>query len=376
MKHSNIIFFCALVLCLASCSKSQIRKTIEGFTNDTVIVMSLPVDKIATVADDSAFAIDTLLIKNNRIEIAARGEATAYTIFFKETDDCSHHFSRRTINTMTMPEDRLVFEVRRTQEQFEYTAKGSDYAEGVADYDSFMRPISHKIDQIDRGIEANWGEIRTLYDTRRAKAEEWLERNMNNPAAVYVLAYEVSSTALLNYYDKLLPMINSSPLKPVVEQSKLNAELAMVTRQAQELIKEGAEAPLFTLADNHNKEVSLASFRGKWVVLDFWGTWCGYCVKGIPAMKAAYEKHKNKCEFISIDCNESREKWLEGVEKYQMPWVHLYNSADVAPAKNVSAIYAVQGYPTKIIITPKGLLHKIFVGENQEFYNELDNIKK
>ena len=112
------------------------------------------------------------------------------------------------------------------------------------------------------------------------------------------------------------------------------------------------------------------------MVLDFWGTWCGYCVKGIPAMKAAYEKHKNKCEFISIDCNESREKWLEGVEKYQMPWVHLYNSADVAPAKNVSAIYAVQGYPTKIIITPKGLIHKIFVGENQEFYNELDNIKK
>lgn len=376
MKHSYIIFFCALVLCLASCSKSQIRMTFEGFTNDTVIVTSVPVDMIATADDDSAFAIDTLLIKNNRIEIAARGEATVYTILFKETDDCSHHFSRRTINTMTMPEDRLSFEVRRTQEQFEYTAKGSDYVEGVADYDSFMRPISHKIDQIDRGIEANWGEIRTLYDTRRAKAAEWLERNMNNPAAVYVLAYEVSSTALLNYYDKLLPMINSSPLKPVVEQGKLNAELAMVTRQAQELIKEGAEAPLFTLADNHNKEVSLASFRGKWVVLDFWGTWCGYCVKGIPAMKAAYEKHKNKCEFISIDCNESREKWLEGVEKYQMPWVHLYNSADVAPAKNVSAIYAVQGYPTKIIITPKGLIHKIFVGENQEFYNELDNIKK
>ncbi len=374
MRSVKVAVFCALVLCLASCSKTQIRMSFDGFTNDTVIVMSLPVDMIATATDDSAQEIDTLLIKNNRIEIAAKDEAMAYTFLFKETDDGSPNFSRRSINIMTMPKERLILDVKRTQEQFEYTARGSDYVEGLADYDSFVRPISHKIDQIDRSNEANWGEIRTLYDARRAKAVEWLECNMDNPAAVYVLAYEVSSKALLDYYDQLLPIINISPLKPIVEQSKVSAELAVVTKQAQESIKEGAEAPLFTLADNRNKDVSLASFRGKWVVLDFWGTWCGYCIKGIPAMKAAYEKHKDKCEFISIDCNESREKWLEGVEKYQMPWVHLYNSDDVAPKKNVSAIYAIQGYPTKIIITPEGLIHKIFVGETREFYEELDKV--
>lgn len=91
-------------------------------------------------------------------------------------------------------------------------------------------------------------------------------------------------------------------------------------------------------------------------------------------MKAAYEKHKGKCEFISIDCNDSREKWLNGLEKHQMPWVHLYNSDDVAPTKNISAIYAIESYPTKIVITPDGLIHKIFVGENQDFYDELDRI--
>ena len=374
MRHSNIIFFCALALGLASCSKSQIRMSFEGFTNDTVVVFSLPVEMFTTATDDSALTIDTLLIRNNRIDIARPEKTMSYIFSFRETDENSPKFSRRSIYVIATPEDRLTFEVKRTEEQFEYTAKGSDYVEGVADYDSYMRPISHKIDQIDRGIEANWGEIRTLYDTRRAKAAEWLERNMNNPAAVYVLAYDVSSTALLDCYDKLLPMINTSPLKPIVEQSKARAELAMVTKQAQELIKEGVEAPIFTLPDNLGNSVSLGSFRGKWVVLDFWGTWCGYCIKGIPAMKAAYEKHKSKCEFISIDCNESREKWLAGVEKYQMPWVHLYNSDDVAPRENVSAIYAIQGYPTKIIITPEGLIHKIYVGENDDFYNELDRV--
>lgn len=374
MKYSNIILFCALALGLASCSKSQIRMSFEGFTNDTVVVFSLPVEMFTTATDDSALTIDTLLIRNNRIDIARPEKTMSYIFSFRETDENSPNFSRRSIYVIATPEDRLTFDVKRTEEQFEYTAKGSDYVEGVADYDSFMRPISHKIDQIDRSVEANWGEIRALYDARRAQAAEWLERNMDNPAAVYVLAYEVSSKALLDYYDELLPMINTSPLKPIVEQSKASAELAMVTKQAQELIKEGVEAPIFTLPDNLGNSVSLGSFRGKWVVLDFWGTWCGYCIKGIPAMKAAYEKHKSKCEFISIDCNESREKWLAGVEKYQMPWVHLYNSDDVAPRENVSAIYAIQGYPTKIIITPEGIIHKIFVGENDDFYNELDRV--
>lgn len=374
MKYSNIILFCALALGLASCSKSQIRMSFEGFTNDTVVVFSLPVEMFTTATDDSALTIDTLLIRNNRIDIARPEKTMSYIFSFRETDENSPNFSRRSIYVIATPEDRLTFEVKRTEEQFEYTAKGSDYVEGVADYDSFMRPISHKIDQIDRSVEANWGEIRALYDARRAQAAEWLERNMDNPAAVYVLAYEVSSKALLDYYDELLPMINTSPLKPIVERSKASADLAMVTKQAQELIKEGVEAPIFTLPDNLGNSVSLGSFRGKWVVLDFWGTWCGYCIKGIPAMKAAYEKHKSKCEFISIDCNESREKWLAGVEKYQMPWVHLYNSDDVAPRENVSAIYAIQGYPTKIIITPEGIIHKIFVGENDDFYNELDRV--
>lgn len=374
MKYSNIILFCALALGLASCSKSQIRMSFEGFTNDTVVVFSLPVEMFTTATDDSALTIDTLLIRNNRIDIARPEKTMSYIFSFREADENSPNFSRRSIYVIATPEDRLTFEVKRTEEQFEYTAKGSDYVEGVADYDSFMRPISHKIDQIDRSVEANWGEIRALYDARRAQAAEWLERNMDNPAAVYVLAYEVSSKALLDYYDELLPMINTSPLKPIVEQSKASAELAMATKQAQELIKEGVEAPIFTLPDNLGNSVSLGSFRGKWVVLDFWGTWCGYCIKGIPAMKAAYEKHKSKCEFISIDCNESREKWLAGVEKYQMPWVHLYNSDDVAPRENVSAIYAIQGYPTKIIITPEGIIHKIFVGENDDFYNELDRV--
>lgn len=93
-------------------------------------------------------------------------------------------------------------------------------------------------------------------------------------------------------------------------------------------------------------------------------------------MLQAYDEVKDKCEFIGIACNDTMDAWLAALEKYSMPWVQLFNSNDVAPAENVSVKYAIEGYPAKIIITPEGEIHKIFVGEDSDFYTELANVIK
>ena len=63
----------------------------------------------------------------------------------------------------------------------------------------------------------------------------------------------------------------------------------------------GVEAPDFTLNDINGKPLSLSSLRGKHVVLDFWGSWCGWCIKGMPQMKEYYAKYKDKLEILGID---------------------------------------------------------------------------
>ena len=107
MRISKIIAFVCAALCLASCSKPQVRMTFDGFTNDTVILFSIPVEMLSTATDDSATTIDTLLIKDGRIEIDSRDEAMSYIFTFKETDDYSHNFSRRSIEFIAMPEDKI-----------------------------------------------------------------------------------------------------------------------------------------------------------------------------------------------------------------------------------------------------------------------------
>ena len=142
--------------------------------------------------------------------------------------------------------------------------------------------------------------------------------------------------------------------------------------KARENVSEGKPAPDFTLKDLQGKDLTLSSLRGKYVVLDFWGSWCGWCIKGIPEMKKYYAKYKGKMEILGIDCRDTEEKWKEAVEKHELPWLHVRNDGN----PDVSTLYAIEGYPTKIVIDPEGNIAKIVVGEDPAFYEYLDELFK
>jgi len=151
----------------------------------------------------------------------------------------------------------------------------------------------------------------------------------------------------------------------VIEQQKREAADAQ-RRNA----LEGKTAPEFTLIDINGRPLSLSQLRGKWVILDFWGSWCKWCVQGMPDLKECYKRHKGELEVLGIDCNESMEKWKAAVDKLDLPWKHVYNpgEGDENPVK----LYAVRGFPTKVIIDPQGVVYKVVMGEDPDFYNVLE----
>ena len=140
----------------------------------------------------------------------------------------------------------------------------------------------------------------------------------------------------------------------------------------QEEIKEGVQAPDFTLKDLQGNDFKLSSLygKGKYTLLDFWGSWCGWCIKGFPEMKKYYEKYKGKFEILGIDCNDTEQKWKDAVKKNELPWLHVYNTRD----SKVLADYGVNGFPTKIIVGPDGKIVKTIVGEDPAFYTLLDSL--
>lgn len=149
--------------------------------------------------------------------------------------------------------------------------------------------------------------------------------------------------------------------------NRFTAEIARL--KVAEHIKPGKPAPLFTLNDLQGNPLSLKSLRGKYVILDFWGSWCFWCIGGVPQMKNYYDKYQGKFEILGIDCNDTEDKWKAAVEKNQMNWLHVRCTKD---GPDVPKMYAVSGYPTKVIINPNGTINQVFVGEKEEFYEYLD----
>ena len=147
---------------------------------------------------------------------------------------------------------------------------------------------------------------------------------------------------------------------------------ALVTGACAQNIVEGAQAPDFSAMKTDGSIFTLSSLQGKYVVLDFWGSWCKWCIKGIPDMKEAYAKHKGKVEFVGIACRDTEEKWKAATAKYELPWISVLNPA----ANDLVKVYAVQGFPTKIVIDPKGNIAKIVLGEDPAFYTYLDGVLK
>ena len=143
-------------------------------------------------------------------------------------------------------------------------------------------------------------------------------------------------------------------------------------KYATDLLKAGADAPDITLNTIDGKPFALKDLRGRYVVLDFWGIWCKWCVKGIPEMKEYYSKYASKMEIVSIDVNDDLQELKDYVRKEGMTWTHI--SDDTESENSLCQQYQVQGFPTKIIIDPQGNIVEVYVGEVPEFYEKLNEL--
>lgn len=130
----------------------------------------------------------------------------------------------------------------------------------------------------------------------------------------------------------------------------------------------GAIAPDFTQNDPEGKPVSLASFRGKYVLIDFWASWCGPCRQENPAVVKAYNEYKDK-NFtvlgVSLDQENAHDKWVKAIKDDNLTWTQV---SDLAFWKNaVAQQYAVNSIPQNFLLDPSGkIIAKNLRGKNLE----------
>ena len=212
------------------------------------------------------------------------------------------------------------------------------------------------------------------YNRHQQALVDYIKANPKQEAAVWLLRSIGDFDKMKEAYQLFDPSVREGRMKPIyddlvkAEQQRIEEEAA--EKESQKKQAAGLEAPQFTLNDINGKPLALSSLRGKYVILDFWGSWCVWCIKGFPQMKEYYAKYPGKFEILGVDCNDTEDKWKAAVEKHQLPWLHVYCPKEAT----VLADYGVTGFPTKIVIGPDGKIVKTIVGEAPEFYTMLDEL--
>ena len=93
--------------------------------------------------------------------------------------------------------------------------------------------------------------------------------------------------------------------------------------------------------------------RGKWVLVDFWASWCGPCKAEMPNVTAAYKKyHKKGFEIVGLSFDKDKDEWVKAIKEWDMPWIHL---SDLKHWQTVAAgVYSVNAIPDNLLIDPQG----------------------
>jgi peroxiredoxin len=141
-------------------------------------------------------------------------------------------------------------------------------------------------------------------------------------------------------------------LKPVAKETFYGREVAKYIASSK-IGAEGTQAIEFTQNDTADKPVSLSSFKGKYVLVDFWASWCGPCRNENPAVVSAYNAFKDKnFTILGVSLDQNKDRWKQAIKADNLTWTHV---SDLKYWQNeVAQLYRINSIPANMLLDPTG----------------------
>lgn len=151
------------------------------------------------------------------------------------------------------------------------------------------------------------------------------------------------------YAAALIAMALAAPQNVLAQEAEdIDAKYAV------EMVKAGTVAPDFRMATVGGDTLSLSQYRGKYVVIDFWASWCPDCRKDIPNVQRMYsEYHAKGVEFIGISMDTNKESWSNAIAKYAIAYPQASELVKFHDTK-IAALYGIKWIPSLVLVDPQG----------------------
>ncbi len=201
-------------------------------------------------------------------------------------------------------------------------------------------------------MEALSSEMNSIIENQKAYMKKFVFDNVANPVGAFVGLNVVS---ILDYQelDSLMNLLEAKqPDHVYVKDLKEMMEPIKEHQLALEAVKVGKVAPVFTLTDLNGKEVSIESFRGKYLLVDFWASWCQPCRQENPNVVKAYKAYNSKgFDVLSVSVDRDENAWKEAIKADGLVWTQLHDTDNKA-----AEMYAIQSIPTTFLLDKDGVI--------------------
>lgn len=238
------------------------------------------------------------------------------------------------------------------------TVKGSTANDDYALYKQRFTPLKDTLGKLSARLqkEQDMGKRQLLigeYEKAIGKvlitATNFVKEKPASPVSPFVL-YAInklfdSPLELETAYNELQPAAKTGFFAQILEETIADAKIGAI----------GLPALEFTQNDTANNPVSLSSLRGKYVLVDFWASWCRPCRDENPNVVATYQQFKDKnFTVLGVSLDQSRDRWLKAIKDDNLTWTHV---SDLQYWNNaVAKQYKVESIPQNFLVDPKGII--------------------
>jgi len=339
----NLFFVLIASLIAFSCSKPVNQFTITGKLEGAEGWVVL-----AKVADNDLFPLDSMQVKEGKFNFTGTidipemyylhfKDAEKYLGFFVEPGTLKISGTLQDAKYEGLPTqalyDRLVSELRIYEMQFEEISQ--QYRDAVARND----------EAVQRAIEER---ANVIEKERMEFMLGFVDANNASVVAPFILMNNLQNFDI----DKVESSMAN--IDPSVHGSTYYITLAEEVEKHQRL-SIGREAPNFTQNDPDGNPISLSSFRGQYLMIDFWASWCTPCRIENPNIVAAYEKYHDKgFEVLGVSLDRDKSAWLKGIADDNLTWPQV---SDLQFWNNeVSRLYSIGSIPSSLLLDPDGII--------------------
>ena len=209
-----------------------------------------------------------------------------------------------------------------------------------------------------------------LQDKATDELRDFIKNNTSSYPAMYLLGGMRNGMSLDEYAAAFYAFDQDLRETPLGQEMNAKIEQARKTSV-------GAAAPDFEKVDQNGKPVRLSDFKGKYVLLDFWGSWCGPCRASHPHLRELQAKYGPKGLVVLNIAQENgknaRAIWLKAVEEDQLTWTQILNNEKLEEC-DVVKLFSITAFPTKVLIDGEGKIVVRAVGESEPIDTKLKEV--